>query len=171
MAAVGRPRRETGAPRAMRDPDAAARLLATAAQACLLGRDPVARAGLGRAATFCVTGIREGEAVALGMGSPEGTPGARRLQVVGKGNKIRAMRGRLENALEAYLVTRRARFPRHDLDQDVVAPTLRFDATPSPPRDSPDSRRVTLESPRFSRVGLRPGELGCPPGAELGHRC
>lgn len=32
MAAVGKPRRETGAPRAIRNPDAAARLLASAAQ-------------------------------------------------------------------------------------------------------------------------------------------
>ncbi|MDP9020922.1 MAG: hypothetical protein M3N25_09010, partial [Actinomycetota bacterium] len=48
----------------------------------------------------------------------EGTPGPRRLQVVGKGNKTRAIpvEGALEKVLEAYLVTRRARFPRHDLD-------------------------------------------------------
>ena len=104
------------------------------------GTRSVARAAPGAAATFCVTGIQEGEAVALGMGSLEGNAGsttpARRLQVVGKGNKTRAIRRRAV-----------------------------------PAKDSPDSRRVTLESPRFSRVGLRPGELGCPPGAELGHRC
>ncbi|MDP9019205.1 MAG: site-specific integrase, partial [Actinomycetota bacterium] len=74
MAAVGKPRREAGAPRAIRDPDAAARLLATAAQPDPRGRDPWPERDLALAATFCVTGIREGEAVALGMGSLEGTP-------------------------------------------------------------------------------------------------
>ncbi|MDP8930844.1 MAG: integrase, partial [Actinomycetota bacterium] len=87
MAAVGKPRRESGAPRAIRDPDAAVRLLATAAQPDPRGRDPWPERDLGLAATFCVTGVREGEAVALGMGSLEGTPEARRLQVVSKGNK------------------------------------------------------------------------------------
>ncbi|HEV2069583.1 MAG TPA: hypothetical protein VGR26_07315 [Acidimicrobiales bacterium] len=75
--AVGKPRREVGAPRAIRDPDAAARLLATAARADPRGRDPWPERDLALAATFCVTGIREGEAVALGMGSLEGTPGPR----------------------------------------------------------------------------------------------
>ena len=122
MAAVGKPRREAGAPRAIRDPDAAARLLATAAQPDPRGRDPWPERDLALAATFCVTGIREGEAVALGMGSLEGTPGARRLQVVGKGNKTRAIpiEGALETVLEVYLATRRARFPRHDLDHPAT---------------------------------------------------
>ena len=59
MAAVGKPRREAGAPRAIRDPDAAARLLATAAQPDPRGRDPWPERDLDLAATFCGTGIRE----------------------------------------------------------------------------------------------------------------
>ena len=106
MAAVGRPPRETGAPRAIRDPDAAAQLSATAAQACLVGRDPVTRAGPGPAATFCVTGIREGEAVALGMGSPEETPGARRLHDAcrwwARGTRPGPSESALEKVLEVY---------------------------------------------------------------------
>ncbi|HEV2811488.1 MAG TPA: tyrosine-type recombinase/integrase [Acidimicrobiales bacterium] len=96
--------------------------LATAAQADPRARDPWPERDLALAATFCVTGIREGEAVALGMGSLEGTPGARRLQVVGKGNKARAIpiEGALEKVLEAYLATRQARFPRHDLDHPAT---------------------------------------------------
>ncbi len=56
------------------------------------------------------------------MGSFEGTAGARRLQVVGKGNKTRVIpiEGALETVLEVYLTTRRARFPRHDLDHPAT---------------------------------------------------
>ena len=52
---------------------------------------PAALAGLDLAliATFCVTGIREAEAVGLDVGSLSGEPGARRLEVVGKGGKAR----------------------------------------------------------------------------------
>jgi integrase len=98
--------------------DAAARLLATAAQRDRRGRNPWPERDLALVGTFCVTGIREGEAVALTMGSLEGTPGARRLQVVGKGGKTRAIpvEGGLEEVLEAYLATRRAHFEDHDLD-------------------------------------------------------
>jgi integrase len=73
-------------------------------------------------ATFCVTGIREGEAVALTMASLEGTPGARRLQVAGKAGKTRAIpiEGGLEEVLEAYVTTGQARFEHHDLDHPAT---------------------------------------------------
>jgi site-specific recombinase XerC len=58
MAAVPKPRRVDGAPRAIRDPDAAARLLATAAQPDPRGRNPWPERDLALVATFCVTGIR-----------------------------------------------------------------------------------------------------------------
>jgi integrase/recombinase XerD len=61
MAAVPKPRRVDGAPRAIRDPDAAARLLATAAEPDPRGRDPWPERDLALVATFCVTGIRECE--------------------------------------------------------------------------------------------------------------
>lgn len=122
MAAVAKPRRSTGAPRAIRDPDAATRLLAVAAKADPRGRDPWPERDLALVATFCVTGIREAEAVGLGMGSLEGTPGARRLAVVGKGSKARAIpiEAPLEEVLDAYLATRRGRFPRHDLEHPAT---------------------------------------------------
>ncbi|HSH58476.1 MAG TPA: tyrosine-type recombinase/integrase [Acidimicrobiales bacterium] len=122
MAAVPKPRRVDGAPRAIRDPDAAARLLATAAEADPRGRNPWPERDLALVATFCVTGIREGEAVALSMGSLEGSPGARRLQVTGKGGKTRAIpiEGGLKEVLEAYLATRRGRFEHHDLDHPAT---------------------------------------------------
>ena len=68
-------------------------------------------------ATFAVTGIRLGEAVALSVASLDGPPGERRLTVVGKGDQARALPlyPALEAVLEAYLASRAARFPDHDL--------------------------------------------------------
>jgi integrase/recombinase XerD len=110
------------APRSIRDPDAVARLLATAAEPDSRGRSPWPERDLALVATFCMTGIREGEA-ALSMGSLEGIPGARRLQVAGKGgNETRAIpiEGGLEEVLEADLATCRAHFERHDLDHPAT---------------------------------------------------
>lgn len=123
MAAVGKPKRPADAPRAIRDPDAAARLLATAATVDSRGRDPWPQRDLALVATFCVTGIREGEAVALGMASVVGEAGARHLEVVGKGSKARSIPidTALEAVLDAYQATRAARFPRHDLDHPATA--------------------------------------------------
>ena len=73
-------------------------------------------------ATFCVTGIREAEAADLTIGSIEGTRPARCLQVTGKGGKPRAIpiEAGLDEVLDAYLATRRARFPRHELDHPAT---------------------------------------------------
>ncbi len=62
---------------------------------------------------------RKKQAVALTMASLEGTPGARRLQVAGKGGKTRAIpiEGGLEEVLEVY---RRARFEHQDLDHPAT---------------------------------------------------
>jgi site-specific recombinase XerD len=69
-------------------------------------------------ATFCVTGIREAEAVGLDIGSLSGEPGARRLEVVGKGGKARPIPidPVLDEVLSGYQKERAARFPKHDLD-------------------------------------------------------
>ncbi len=74
-------------------------------------------------ATFAVTGIRLGEALALSVGCLDGPPGERRLTVVGKGDKARALPlyPALEAVLEAYLASRAARFPSHDLDRPTTA--------------------------------------------------
>ena len=122
MAAVPKPRRNAAPPRAIRAPDAAARLLATAAIGDPRGRNPWPERDLALVATFCVTGIREAELVGLGMGSIEGSSGARRLQVVGKGSKVRAIpvEAGLEEVLARYLRTRVARFPRHDLNHPAT---------------------------------------------------
>ncbi len=159
MAAVAKPPRVADAPRAIRAPDAAARLLAAAAQADPRGRDPWPERDLALVATFCVTGIREAEAVALGMGSLEGAPGARRLQVVGKGSKARAIpiEAALEEVLEAYLATRQARFERHDLDHPATP--LFVDVRGR--RLSVDQVKYLIER-LYVRAGLR---ARVPPGA------
>jgi site-specific recombinase XerD len=67
-------------------------------------------------ATFLVTGIRLGEALALTTQSVDGPPGARRLRVVGKGGAARSIPvdDSLEALVVAYLESRRKRFPRRD---------------------------------------------------------
>lgn len=118
MAAVAKPKRPKGVPRAIRHPDAAARLLATAAVADPEARAPWPERDLALVATFCVTGIRVGEAVGLGMASLDGPPGDRHLLIAGKGAQAREIpvHDPLEAALQAFLLTRAARFPGHDLD-------------------------------------------------------
>jgi site-specific recombinase XerD len=73
-------------------------------------------------ATFCVTGIREAEAVGLDLGSVSGEPGARHLEVRGKGGKARPIPidPVLDNVLSAYQQERGARFPKQDLDHPAT---------------------------------------------------
>ncbi|MDQ6928366.1 MAG: tyrosine-type recombinase/integrase [Actinomycetota bacterium] len=123
MVVVSRPRKPRTEPRSIRHPEAAARLLATAAVADPQARAPWPERDLALIATFCVTGIRSGEAVSLDLGSLTGPPGDRQLVVVGKSGNARAipMHEPLEAALAAYLQSRAARFPGHDLDDPSTA--------------------------------------------------
>ena len=79
------------APKAIKADDAATRLLTTAVTIDTAARHPWPARDLALVALFLVSGIREGEAVALGMVSIVGPAGARRLGVTGKGNKSRAI--------------------------------------------------------------------------------
>jgi integrase/recombinase XerD len=118
MAAIPKPKTPVVLPRAIRARDAIARLLAAAVEPDPRSRHPWPARDLAVIATFCVTGIREAEAVGLDIGSLSGEPGARRLEVVGKGGKARPIPvdGALENVLAGYHKERAARFPKHDLD-------------------------------------------------------
>jgi len=87
MAAVPKPRLARSAPKAIKADDAAVRLLSTAATCDRRARSPWPERDLALVALFLVSGIREGEAVALGMASIAGPPGARRLEVTGKGDR------------------------------------------------------------------------------------
>jgi site-specific recombinase XerD len=123
MAAIPKPKTPSILPRSIRARDAVARILTTAAQADPRARDPWPTRDLAVAATFCVTGIREAEAVALDLGSLDGEPGARRLEVVGKGGKARPIpiAPLLDTVLADYLAERHDRFPREDLDHPATA--------------------------------------------------
>ncbi len=118
MAAIGKPRLAPLAPKAIKADDAAQRLLTTAAAIDTTARHPWPERDLALVALFLVSGIREGEAVALAMASIAGPVGARRLEVTGKGNKSRTIPidPALDEVLAAYQASRAARFPEHDLD-------------------------------------------------------
>jgi integrase/recombinase XerD len=123
MPAVARPERPNQAPRSIQHPEAATRLLAAAAVADPHARSPWPERDLALVATFCVTGIRVGEAVNLGLHSLYGAPGARSLVVLGTTGRARAIpvRDPLEAALDAYLQSRAARFPHHHPDHPATA--------------------------------------------------
>jgi site-specific recombinase XerD len=117
MAAIPKPKTPAVLPRSIRARDAIPRLLKAAGQPDPRGRHPWPARDLAVVATFCVTGIREAEAVGLNLGSLAGEPGARRMEVKGKGGKARPIPidPVLDDVLAAYQRERKARFPGHDL--------------------------------------------------------
>ena len=122
MAAITKPKPSKSAPRALKAEDAAARLLATAATLDPAARAPWPERDLALVALFLVSGIREGEAVALNMASITGPSGARRLEVIGKGDKPRTIPidPTLDQVLDTYQTTRASRFPDADLDHPAT---------------------------------------------------
>lgn len=152
MVAVPKPKTPTALPRTIRANDAVRRLLEVAGEADPRGRDPWPTRDLAVAATFCVTGIREAEAAALDLGSIAGEPPNRRLEVRGKGGKMRPVP--LEVSLDAvyscYLEERRRRFPRERLDHPSAP--LFVDARGR--RISVDQLRYLIER-LYVRAGLR----------------
>jgi len=153
MAAVGKPRLAASAPKAIKADDAAQRLLTTAAATDTTGRRPWPERDLALVALFLVSGIREGEAAALGMASIVGSDGARRLEVTGKANKSRTIPidPALEQVLAAYQVSRAARFPDHDLDHPATP--LLVDTRGH--RLASHQMRYLIER-LYSRAGIRP---------------
>lgn len=128
MGAITPPRQSRGKPKAIPGDDVAALLLRTAAAADPTSRNPWPARDLALVATFLVTGIRLSEAVGLNLGSLDGPQGARRLVVIGKGNKARTVpiEDTLEDLLLRYLTERRERFPKvrfEDLRQPLFVRT------------------------------------------------
>lgn len=123
MPAIPKPKTPSSLPRSIRAPDAIGRLFRAASERDPRARDPWPARDLALIATFCVTGIREGEARELSIGSLAGEAGARRLEVIGKGRKMRPVPidPALEKVLDAYMKERAARFPKHDLDHPSTA--------------------------------------------------
>jgi site-specific recombinase XerD len=122
MSAIPKPKTPVTLPRSIRARDAVARMLDTAGEVDPRGRDPWPGRDLAVIATFCVTGIREAEAVGLNLGSLDGEPGARRIEVVGKGGKARPVPidPVLETVLDRYLAEREDRFGRKGLDHPLT---------------------------------------------------
>jgi site-specific recombinase XerD len=118
MAAIPKPRAPVVLPRSIRARDAVGRLFQAAAEVDSRARHPWPARDLALIATFCVTGIREAEAAGLDVGSVTGEAGARRMEVHGKGGKVRPIPigAALEAVLDAYQRERRDRFPKHDLN-------------------------------------------------------
>jgi site-specific recombinase XerD len=154
MRSVPKPKLPRTAPRSIRHESPAELLLATAGQvdprSKLTKRWPERDVAL--VAVFCVTGIRLSEAVSLNLDSITGPPGARRLQLTGKGGKDRAVpvQPGLESVLDRYLATR---VERHGPDglEDPTAPLLvHYDGS----RLTPPRIQYVVEQ-LYKRAGIR----------------
>jgi integrase/recombinase XerD len=162
MAAIPKPKTPVVLPRSIRARDAIARLLRAASEPDPRGRHPWPARDLALLATFCVTGIREAEAVGLDIGSLSGEPGARRLEVRGKGGKSRPIPvdAVLDSVIDAYQKERTDRFPRHDLDHPATP--LFVDVR---------GRRLTVDQVRYlvDRLYVRAGIRAQVPAGALVH--
>jgi site-specific recombinase XerD len=133
MRSVPKPKLPQTAPRSIRHENPAETLLMTVSTpdsaAKTSKRWPERDVAL--VATFCVTGIRLSEAIGLNLNSILGSPGARRLQVTGKGNKDRAIP--IEPALEAlidrYLESRTGRHGGESLENPRSPLFVHYDGT------------------------------------------
>lgn len=113
MAGLERVRAPRRQPKPLRgDADTAAALLEFLSTAGRRGKHPWPERDLAIIATLLLTGIRSEEARTLSCGDIFGVTGERRLRIRGKGDKERSVPIELplENVLDAYLLTRRARF-------------------------------------------------------------
>lgn len=159
MAAVPKPKTPSSLPRSIRAEGAIPRLLQTAAEEDSTARNPWPARDLALVATFCVTGIREAEAAGLSRGSVVGKAGERRIEVVGKGNKMRAIPidDTLHEVLETYMAERKARFPKERIDHPSTP--LFVDARG---RRMTTSQIQYLVQKLYVRAGIR---AQVPPGA------
>lgn len=162
MAAIPKPKTPSSMPRSIRAPDAVGRLLRTAAEADSRARDPWPARDLALIATFCVTGVREAEAAGLSIGSLAGEPGARRMEVRGKGNKVRPVPidPALDQVLDVYLRERADRFPKEKLDHPSTP--LFVDV---------QGRRMTVDQIRYlvEKLYVRAGIRASVPAGALVH--
>ena len=153
MASVTPPRNQRGSAKVIPGDDVAGRLLVAAASWDETARYPWPSRDVALVATFLVTGIRLSEACDLGIGSVDGPQGARRLQVIGKGDKPRTIpvEGVYEELLARYLEDRRDRFPRHRLEDPRTALFVRADNGERPSRQQVEYWVDKL----YRRAGIR----------------
>ena len=112
MSAVPRPRVRPSSPKPLMGEDTPERLLEALARGARRARDPWPERDLAVLALALLTGMRSAEMLSLRVESLGGRPGERRIRVVGKGGgeRVLPIEVPLEALLEAYLVSRRARF-------------------------------------------------------------
>ncbi|PSK98949.1 integrase/recombinase XerD [Murinocardiopsis flavida] len=112
MPAVRRPRVGPREPKPLLGEDTPERLLEALAAGCRKARDPWPERDLAVLALALLTGLRSAEMLGLRVESVGGRPGERRVRVVGKGGTVRSVpiEAPLEALVEAYLVSREARF-------------------------------------------------------------
>ncbi|GAA3446963.1 tyrosine-type recombinase/integrase [Planomonospora venezuelensis] len=123
MAAVPRPRQPAKAPKPLLgDGSASATLLERIAEGARKARDPWVERDLVVLALALVTGMRSAELLGLTVGSVGGSPGDRRVQVVGKGGKTRSLpiEAPIERLVERYLQSRLSRFGLASLPRSAV---------------------------------------------------
>jgi site-specific recombinase XerD len=113
MAAVARPKIKRRTPKPLQGTDAPEELLATAAAGTRPARWPWPERDVAFLATALVAGLRLSELLSLNLGSIDGRPGERRINVMGKGRKERTVpvEEPLQELIEAYMATRRQRLP------------------------------------------------------------
>ncbi|MDG4766136.1 tyrosine-type recombinase/integrase [Solwaraspora sp. WMMD406] len=123
MPAVGRPRAPLPLPKPLRGEETPETLLAAAARGDERQRDPWPERDLLVIALALCAGLRLGELLALRVGSLAGRSGERRIEVTGKGGRLRTVpiEPELDAVVRAYLASRRRRFGGRSVrDQDML---------------------------------------------------
>ncbi|MFB9431933.1 tyrosine-type recombinase/integrase [Streptoalloteichus tenebrarius] len=120
MGAVARPRPPAHAPKPLRGEDTPERLLESVASGGRRARDPWPERDLLVLALGLLCGLRSSEMLALTVGCVVGRPGEKRLHVRGKGSRERSVpiEPAMERVIEAYLGSRRRRFPGDRVGRD-----------------------------------------------------
>lgn len=120
MVNVGKPKRVRREPKAFSQ-DAAALIVRALMAGSVQRREPWPELDAAAVLTLMTTGTRMAEVLAANIGDITRTPGSERLRVLGKGDAERSVP--IEPALlvivEAYLRTRRARFPERARQRGV----------------------------------------------------
>jgi len=113
MGAVAHPKVGRRTPKPLQGDDAPEELLHTVAAGARPARWPWPERDLAFIATGLLSGLRLSELIGLNLGAIDGRPGERRIKVLGKGRKERTVpiEEPLERVIDAYMETRRQRFP------------------------------------------------------------
>ncbi len=121
MPAVERPRVRKRSPKPLHGEDTPEQLLHAVLSGARKAREPWPERDLVVLSLGLLAGLRLSEMLGLTLDSLAGRPGERRLQVLGKGGKIRSVpiEAALENLIALYLETRLHRFGQRALPRDA----------------------------------------------------